>query len=177
MGCWLSSISMALCETNMWRYFRLILLRIWSLRVSIYWLIDMGKVRSSAFRLFFEARSMIPHQSLHVTRPPGCPLFSSASVATRCVYPDYLYTGVWYARTSKCSSFAGAWRLFISSSLRWWIPGVFVVFLMERGLLVRARGIHAPSPVTPCTLCKPELFCWCFGFYLCFVVYPSSLPW
>jgi hypothetical protein len=57
--------------------------------------------------------------------PPGCSSSSSASVATRCVFLGCLYTGVWCARTSKCSSLAGVRWLFISSSLQSVDPGTF----------------------------------------------------
>jgi hypothetical protein len=47
-----------------------------------------------------------------------------------------------------------------------------VVFLMVGGLLVRARGIHAPLLATPCAyFSRLVLFCYYSSFLsLCFVV-------
>jgi hypothetical protein len=139
-------------------------MRIWSLRVLSYWWIDLGKVPSLVFRLFFEGRSMIPRQSLHVTplrvfvvvlrlcRNQAC--FSRLSVHRNVVFTlQQVLLSCWRMMALHLLQFAaGGSREFL------------VVFLMERGLLVRARGIHAPSSTTSCALCRPVLFCWCFGF-------------
>jgi hypothetical protein len=53
-----------------------------------------------------------------------------------------------------------------------WIPGVLVVLLMVKGLLVMARGTNTPSPATLCALCQPVLFSLYFDFLCCVYCLP-----
>jgi hypothetical protein len=129
---------------------------------------------------FFEARSMLPHQSLHVMRN------SSVFVVVLCLCRNqarFLEPSVRRSVVCTRQQVLLTRRRALappSPPIRsWWVPIVLVVSLMVRGLLVRACGIHVPSPTTLYAhINRPMLFCFCssfFKFVLC--CYPCNLHW
>jgi len=112
-----------------------------------------GKYFGSVYRVtIFEAISMIPRQYLHVTHLSRVFVVVPHLYRTQACYPrPFVQRSL--VRTCKQALLTRRRVLAPSSPpvRGWWFPKVFVVVLMVGDLLVRARGIHTPSPANPCT--------------------------
>jgi hypothetical protein len=123
---------------------------------------------------------MIPYQSMHVTHTSRVFVVVLRLCCNQACVSSAVHTRETdvHAPASAIHSLA---RVGSSSPpvCSRWIPRVFVVLVMMRGLLVRARGIHMLSLATPCTLCRPVLFRLYYGFLSCVLLftYPRNQPW